>query len=204
MQRQILSKFNKNLLTIEDARIKTDNLLYSRAINSRETSLIYEGLFLRSYTNLEYFIENLFTLILMGKTTYAKKYVKPRVIISSSAILHDILHQGQDYIEWLPYSKTLNRANSLLTKGRPFTVLKPEHVAKIQESTRIRNCIAHTSKHSKKIFLEKVVGSTPLLPHQRTPSGFLRSSLRINPSLSRFKAYLINFNEIATALTQKS
>ena len=47
-----------------------------------------------------------------------------------------------------------------------------------------------------------VVGSTPLLPHERKPAGFLRSVLVVTPRQTWLQNYLFEMLDIARDLSQ--
>jgi hypothetical protein len=44
----------------------------------------------------------------------------------------------------------------------------------LHKALLIRNALAHPSRHARKMFLERVVGSLALPPNQMNPAGYLR------------------------------
>ena len=203
MQEKLGRLFRVKLKSIEYTRIRIEGLYARNDIVMRDVSILYEGLFLRLITSFEAFLEELFFKILLGKSDYPTRYVKPRINFRSANILRDVLMQNQNYLEWLPYNKTLTRANSFLRGGRPFTCLTDSQKSKIKEAIRVRNCVAHSSEFSRSIFKKKVIINLILSPKERTPAGFLRSLVRINPPLCRFQLYISNLSRMSYDLTKK-
>jgi hypothetical protein len=202
MQDKIARSFRHKIKNFEFTRKRIEDLYSKKFIVGRDLQTLYEGLFLRLVTSFESFLEDLFLQIMLGKTCYPKSRVKPRVEFRSITVLREVLLQTHDYLEWLPYQKTLNRANSYLRGGRPFSQLTDAQISKIREAIRVRNSVAHSSEYSKIIFEKKVLGNLILSPRERTPAGFLRSTVRINPPLCRFQLYLSNFSRISHDLTK--
>jgi hypothetical protein len=202
MQRQLAAQFRKKISKIELTRQQIENLFDENRMREREILILYEGMFLKLVTTFEAFLEELFIKIMLDKTSYSIRRVTPRIVFRSGRILREVLLQGQDYLEWLPYPKTVARANAFLRGGRPFTELSNGEISKIKQAMRVRNCVAHASDHAKRIFEEKVIGNLPITPRERSPSGFLRSLTRINPPLCRFQVYLNDFSRISYTLTR--
>lgn len=64
----------------------------------------------------------------------------------------------------------------------------------------IRNALAHQSKYAKRKFREEVIGNMPLLPHEKTPTGFLRSAFRANPAQTRYEQLVIDLSTVTRKL----
>lgn len=105
------------------------------------------------------------------------------------------------YVEWLPYRATIERAEVFLTGGRPFSYLDDGQRSRLKAIHTTRNAIAHGSKFARDKFDDEVIGDTPLLSRERTPTGFLRSRPNRAFQNTRFTLMLADMRGIATTLT---
>lgn len=175
-----------------------EQLFQEGKVRKTDIETIYEALFLRSVTSFESFLEKLFMAIMLGKAN-AVGGSRMMKAVSKSA-LEAILLQNNNYLDWLPYSKTEGRANIYLKDGKPFTAISEGDKAQIKTITLIRNAIAHKSEFATNQFKEKVIGGRLLLASEKRPAGFLRSQVRSNPRQLRFEVYVSELARIAASL----
>jgi hypothetical protein len=167
----------------------------------RDLHSVYEALFITAATSFEVFLEEHFFSILTEKTKYKKnRKVVLRVKSTSVTTLREILHQGKDYLTWMPFDHTEARARLYMKDGRPFSDLDGGAKSKIKTIHLIRNAIAHKSKHSKRLFDEKVIGTQALLSVEKTPSGYLRAQVSAAPVIIRFEVYMQDLAAIAKSI----
>lgn len=180
--------------------------LFSQGLLSRhDIESVYEGLFIRSVIAFEEFLDKLFIGIMLQKYAYQRNsgsQVLPRVRIASPLVLREILLNGRDYLDWLPYGKTEERAGIYLRGGRPFSELSTHDKDILKRVLFLRNAIAHSSSHAQRRFVAIVINTTPVISRERTPAGFLRSTIRINPVTTRFEVYLSDLGRMARTLCQ--
>src|SRR5690349_21591224 len=115
--------FHRSLQRINYTRQRMEKLFDSGKITKTDLESVYEALFLRAVTSFEVFLEDLFLAILEGKIQYSQSRVQPRLQVRSRDALMEILLQGNDYMNWLPFKHTMNRAKLYLKDGRPFSEL---------------------------------------------------------------------------------
>jgi len=168
----------------------------------RDVDLLYEGLFLRTVVEFEDFLETRFFEIVSGRIGGGRARMGARISTTSALALREIVLGGDDYVKWLPYSETEDRANRFLKGGRPFSLLGDDDKSKIAQITFIRHAIAHSSEFARGQFLRKVVGSTNLLPKEKSPAGFLRSVARA-PNITRYQVYSSALGSISMKLDRK-
>ena len=195
-----LKKFHKNLHSLEQTRKRIENLHSSKSIRSGDADSIYEALFLRAVTSFEGFLEELFIGILSDYKKYRRRGISLRMKVTSAAALQEILLQGNRYLNWLPFDQTERRAKLYLKEGRPFSQLPEKDKSMITTITTIRNAIAHKSKHALSEFDRKVIASRNLLPRERVPGGYLRSSVTISPPVNQFEVYILELARISSSL----
>lgn len=163
---------------------------------------LYESLYLNAFVAFEGFLEELFYYLLRGNRIRSAHNTVPRVQLNSDYTIHKLLSsEARSYLNWLPYDRTIQRAEAFLTKGRPFSTLEDSDKTIIKKAHTIRNAIAHKSRYSQAKFLERVVQGTPLPKSELRPAGYLRGSFRMAPPQTRFENYLSNLLRIAQALT---
>jgi hypothetical protein len=177
-----------------------DSLHSQGQIVLRDLESVYEALFLRAVTSFEAFLEELFISILREKTTYSQSRVSLRMRAANSAALLEILLQGKDYMQWLPFNATEQRANLYLKGGRPFSELTNGDKSMMKTITTIRNAIAHRSDFAMRQFETKVIGNQSLLPRERTPAGYLRVAVSSQPPQTKFDSYMGELSRLSAAL----
>lgn len=199
MARSPQKELSARLRTTEAARTKVELLVASGLMTRREAERVYEGLFMRAITTLEAFLEELFFLAVLGESGHSRARAFPRAHFRSRAVLSEFVLGGRDYVDWLPYRATEERASVYLRKDRPFSELSGAQKSKIRQWHLTRNAIAHPGRHAQDQFRSKVIGGMILLPHEKTPAGFLRSMLR--PNLRRFESILGEMQKIGGDLS---
>jgi hypothetical protein len=200
MQANVLKRFQSHLVRIELTRTRMDSLHSQGQIVLRDLESVYEALFLRAVTSFEAFLEELFISILREKTTYSQSRVSLRMRAANSAALLEILLQGKDYMQWLPFNATEQRANLYLKGGRPFSELTNGDKSMMKTITTIRNAIAHRSDFAMRQFETKVIGNQSLLPRERTPAGYLRVAVSSQPPQTKFDSYMGELSRLSAAL----
>lgn len=198
MPAQIVNNFVQELRDIEAARSRAEVAAGNNAIPAGDVLLSYEALFLRAVVSFEYFLETLFLRAVSGASGYPSARCQTLVTFASADVMRAVLLQRESYLDWLPFDRTLARASIYLKEGKPFSSVDPGQRSQLQQVVTIRHAIAHASGHAKKEFEDKVIGSTKLLPHERTPAGFLRSSPR--PGATRFEVLLGYLAAVANSL----
>jgi hypothetical protein len=177
----ISDDFASRLRRFERSRAKLERLFLRGHLTSHDVSLFYEGIFLRTVTSFESLMEELFLGLLTGGIKSGPK-IHPRVTFRSATIARDIMLGGKAYVDWLPYHHTEKRAYAFFRGGLPFCRLDKAEVKSLDRILTIRHAVAHQSRAARRRFETEVVGSTPLLPTERTPAGFLRSVFSGAPS----------------------
>jgi hypothetical protein len=113
-----LARFHRGLRRIDATRSRMEDLFQAKRIRKTDVESVYESLFLRGITGFETFLEQLFISILLGKMTYSGGRVVNLMTVTSKGALMTILLQGGNYMDWLPYRKTEDRAKLYLKDGR--------------------------------------------------------------------------------------
>ena len=194
-----LTDFRRSLKGLDYTRKRMEGLCRAQQITRRDLNSVYEALFLRAVSRFESFLEELFLGILQGRVEYKKnRRVTLKVAPTSRQALIHIVFQKNSYLDWLPFSKTEDRADYYLLGARPFSDLEQPDKDAISKIVIIRNAIAHHSKHSANQFKTKVIQSQPLLRGEKTPAGYLRSE--VQPNINRFEAYIGELGRIAAHL----
>ena len=191
--------------SIERTRARVEGLASGHQLSSRATEIVYEGLFLNTITGFESFLETLFIGLLVGGNNglRSRHRVSTRIVVRSHEIARQIvLAPRQKYVDWLPYDKTLVHAEKLFQGARPFSLLTDAQTDILDKAVKVRNAIAHKSRHSLSTFERIVIGTTPLPPRERTPAGYLRGMLMAAPPRTRFEYYASELSTIARTLAR--
>lgn len=172
-------EFRRRVRSLDFTRARVEALYASGAIQGPDLARVYEALFLNAVTFFEAFLEELFLGLLVDSkgVQSGRGSVRALSVVRSHQVARAMILSGRNYVDWLPYDLTKTRAQLFFSGGRPFTLLDPSMEQDLQRAIWIRNAIAHRSKHARKVFLSKVVGSLVLAPRERSPAGYLRSIL---------------------------
>ena len=158
------------------------------AISQVDLIRVYAGGMLSFGSLLEQAIERLFFGLLTRRLYVNARPSYPRVTVGSPAVARDVVLAGRNYVDWLPYKVTRERAGIFFRDGGPFGALAVAHEQAFEEARIIRNAIAHDSDHALVVFQSKIVGNLRLPPAQRLPVGYLRGQHAGNQN--RFNALL--------------
>ncbi|MFZ2493485.1 MAG: hypothetical protein WA208_18560 [Thermoanaerobaculia bacterium] len=183
---KLLTRFN----SLNQTRGRVEPLVLTGALPVRVSEQLHESLFLSSFTSFEVFIEDLFmTLLISDPRSTKRRRSQPRVSIRSYPIARELLigFGPKRYVDWLPIENTLERAQTFLRGGRPFSSLSMTQRDLIGRAHAIRNAIAHRSRFSQEKFEKRVIGNTPLAPRERHPAAFLRGQFSGAPPTSRYE-----------------
>lgn len=198
----LATDFIRRVQSLERTRLKAESLYLAGQFAKTDVAYIYEAIFLSLMTRFELLLEELFFGLLMGRRTSSNRRVRSKITVRSEGGLRRILLSGDNYLNWFPYQRTVERAGYYLSSGLPFSSLDGGEKSFLTESIVIRNAVAHKSKHALKQFKNRVGGVSRLPPRERTPAGFLRSQFRAAPAQSRYENVAANLGAIATKLCQ--
>ena len=175
LTKRLHQNFETQLISIEATRDKMEGLYVAGHINVSDIEHVYAGLFMELFTDFEALLEELFFGLLNGKLFTRTYPVIKKATISPITELKSIVFGGKAYVNWLPYKEyTLPRAKLYIDSGEPFCRLTASDINKISNYHVIRNAIAHKSENSLGIF-NSIIAALPLLPAEKTPTGYLRS-----------------------------
>ena len=194
------SKFSGHLSNLEYTRAKMERLLARGEIVNRDINQVYIGLYLEVITSFESFIENLFIGLLSGTHSVNSQPVVPLIAFKNRRAVGPIVFRENNYLDWLPYDRTENRAKQFFENGIPFSCLAQQDKQLIQQCSYIRNAVAHNSKNSFGRFQLHVVGNQNLMSREKKPAGYLRSTFRTSPKQSRYEHLIQEMASIATKL----
>ncbi|MDP8286693.1 MAG: hypothetical protein RAP03_08445 [Candidatus Electryonea clarkiae] len=168
-------KFNKRIRELNTIRLKMETLFRQGIIDPVDVEEVYAGIFLDIFTEFEALIDNLFFGLVEGEFYSVSNNVQCRVEIIPKSMVRDIVFAGKKYLDWLPYTeRTIPRAKRFFNKGIPFTLLDEQQESDLKNYNLIRNSLAHKSDSATTKF-KNVISGLPLLPNEKTPTGYLRS-----------------------------
>lgn len=175
LTKRLHENFEQQLVSIEATRSKMENLFHSHQINNLDIEHVYAGLFMELFTDFEALLEELFFGLLNGRL-FTKVYpVVKKANITPITEIKNIVFGGKAFVNWLPYKDyTLPRAKLFIDAGEPFSQLTNPDIQKITNYHIVRNAIAHKSENSLDKF-NSIISALPLLPSEKTPTGYLRS-----------------------------
>lgn len=192
--------FARSLASSERTRLRVEALYATGDLGITDVERVYEALFVRSVVQFEAMLEEVFLGLISVRLISPKSHISPRAKFPSDNVLRDIIYGNEKYLDWLPYDRTEERALRFLSGGRPFTQVDNGCRSELKRIVLTRHAIAHKSSFSRSQFLSKVIGSSALLPREKTPAGYLRSIVRAAPLQRRFELLSINLKQAARTI----
>lgn len=199
----LLIGLQKRFLELEKLRVKQESLFCNNQLLFRDICEIYAALFINAITSFESFIEEMFFCLLTGKIKLSNS-VRPKVAITNRNIAREIILQGRNYIDWLPYERTEKIAMSFFKDGKPFTVLDKNEKNHIDKCLFIRNALAHHSDHSIEKYKKKVLSNLSINPRERAPKKFLRVEFSKYPKKTYYEQYISELFRISCKICIES
>lgn len=198
----LLKALQRQYVRAEKTAQRVDALLSSRKLTEYDADQIYSGIFLSAFVTYERFIEEIFIGYLLGKVSPHKSKLKTLLVIPNREVAITILSGDRNYVDWLPFSRTRDRAATYFVGPTPFATIGSTELQMMDELSIIRNALAHKSEHAHKKFVGKVIGSTSLRPRDKVPEKYLRSVFRLNPAQTRLQHYLTQMLLVSNKLCQ--
>lgn len=195
-------RLTKKYRALDLTRKRVDRLFNSNQIALRDKKQFYEGLYLKTHVLFETFLEELFYgLLVENSSIETPNTIVTRVSIKSHVIARDLVQAGKDYIDWIPYERTMDAAKLYFRNGNPFCGLNQNEKDDIYKSHVMRNVIAHESRHSLRKFEQHLIGATALPTSERKPAGYLMGIYATHPDQTRYELYAAKLRNIAIKLT---
>lgn len=202
--RKLFEELERRYQSIDRSRRKLVSLRDAGTITEREAILLIESLYLNAHSGFENFLERLFVGLVSGTYASSLKSIKPKVSFRSVALTRQvILGPKLKYMDWLPYERTTKLADIYLSGGKPFNALVDSEKGSMTKSTYIRNDIAHKTKSTHDLFLDRVIGTTTVSSREKQPGSYLLGIYRLTPTpQTRFELYLGQLLGIARKLSR--
>ena len=182
---------------LEKTRVRMESLLVSGNISIPDIERVYSGLYLSLFNEFEGTIENLFLGLLSGKYYSKTQNIQCILKIKPNTMTQDVVFGGRNYVDWLPYKdNTIPRAKRFFLNGEPFTLISSSQSSNLDDYCVIRNAIAHKSESAHQKF-QTIINNLPLLPQERTPSGYLRSTPSSSSSQTQFEIASLELESIS-------
>lgn len=188
----LFETFASRIRKLDTTRRRVDELVSSHHLSRQVAEQVYESLFLSCFTSFEVFLETVFLNLLVRRSQHSTNLtVVPRLTVKSFAVARElVIGPGRKYVDWLPWDKTVERANLFFRSGRPFTTVPAARFELVNKAHTIRNAIAHRSRHSQDKFERHVIAATNLAPRERRPASHLRGLMVAGPPpITRYESY---------------
>jgi hypothetical protein len=162
---------------------------------------IVELSFMRAFLTWEGFLEEAFTLYLLGKASPSGftpvRYVNPK----NRQHAAELLAADSRHTDWTAAARVVSRANRFFKDGRPFTsVIRPQ-TNFLDSMKTIRNALSHESEETTDKFNTIVRNELTFLAPHTTPGSFL-ATLKPNhtPPTTYLQFYIQNFRMMSEAI----
>lgn len=163
----------------------------------RDLETLYDGLFLKTVTLFEAFVEEMFIGLLYNKHQLTTRKIIQKVVFPDRKTTLNYLYYGKRYIDLMPHDKLIEKASVFYNPDNPFSNLNATQKQLLTEIFVIRNAIAHKSDNANLKFKNMLSRKGLSLNH--SPSNFLRTLH--SPSNNMFNQYIIELAHIANSFT---
>ena len=198
---ELANDFSAHVRYLDTTRRKLERLFAMGVVVKRDIDQVYSGIYMECLTSFERLIEDLFIGLLSNRLVTSQTDTVPLVEFRNKQAIRPMVYAGRNYVDWIPYHQTEERAKIFFRNGQPFTNLNAHDKNVIGQCTYVRNAIAHKSLRAKKVFDEQVLSRLPpLMAREKTPTGHLRSVFRNNPMQTRYENYVFEMTALARKL----
>jgi hypothetical protein len=201
MESTVLSiKLKKEYSSVFSTRKRIEKIALASSVflAKKDLDSLYDGIFLKSVTMFEAFLEEFFIGLLYDKYNLKTRKKVQKIIFPSKKLTLNYLMGNKNYLDLLPYEKLSQHSKIFFNTNNPFLSLTQPEKDLLNDIYIIRNAIAHSSVNSNKKFLNFLNKKHPSTICT-TPSKFLQSLKNSNQTM--FEAYIIELNYIANKLT---
>ena len=106
--------FARSLASSERTRLRVEALLANGDLGINDVERVYEALFVRSVVQFEAMLEEVFLGLISERLKSPRSHVSARAKFPSDKVLRDIIYGNKDYLDWMPYDRTEDRARRFL------------------------------------------------------------------------------------------
>lgn len=178
--------FSNKLALLERTRSKVEAIFIQGNLDRQDVEAVYSGLFIDAFTEFEALIERLFLGLFDGSLRSVSQPATRRFKLRPNTFCREVVFDGKDYADWLPFDdRTIPKAKRFLNAGIPFSNLTQPEIQALKQAHLLRNALAHKSDAATKRFLS-TINQQALLPHEKTPSGYLRTLPQGAAGLTQF------------------
>lgn len=197
---QVCEDFVDHLDDLEATRQRVEQAHSGNIIQENDVEHVYGGLVLSVFAAFEGFLDELFFGLISGDVDPPHGVIL-KGPVECVEVAQGALTSGKNYLEWLPYRHTMERADIFFEGGLPFRSVQDSQRSTLALFWRVRNAIAHSSRHAREEFL-KVVGDQKVTQRERTPIGYLRGTYRRGPSQTRYELMVAQLKSIALIVSK--
>lgn len=144
-----------------------------RRLLSEDIKAICELSFLSAFLSWENFLENSFTLYMMGKRSPSGFHPDRFVLPTTVEHAFDIIAQGRKFADWVQVQDLRRRSQWYFRNGEPFASALLSAATELDEMRLIRHRIAHMSTSAHRSFEDVVRRNLGSVPRNVTPGSYL-------------------------------
>lgn len=177
--------FGRRVRAVLDARRRLLASLPGNGSDRVAREYAIQGLYLVGVRSFETFLEDQIFQLATEKSVWKSRLVsgtrlscKLRMKENRPTFVREIIFQGKDYADYLPYERTIKIANQLFVGGRPFSLLDASQKSSLNRCLRVRHYIAHDSDYAARVFANSVRAVKPFRMKQPTPIHYLQENIR--------------------------
>lgn len=162
---------------------------------------IVELAFMRAFLTWEGFLEEAFTLYLLGKSSptgfVPVRYAAP----TNRQHASELLASDARHTDWTAAARVVSRAMRFFKDGRPFANVVRPQTNFLDSMKTIRNALSHESEEATDKFETFVRNELTFLPPNTTPGSFL-ATLKPHhaPPITYLQFFIQNFRTMAEAI----
>jgi hypothetical protein len=150
-----------------------------------------QGLYLVAVRSFETFLEDQMLHLASNKIQWRSRRLTNGVRVKWSnrlretrpEIVKTIILRDRDYVDYLPYERSVELAQILFKGGRPFISLEQQHKDLLVRCQRVRNYIAHESDFAYDKFFRSYSAIKPIRLRRPKPIHYLDDQIRAGVTL---------------------
>lgn len=199
-------QFQKTIQSLLASRSVLNASLGTSRAAKQAREFAVQGLYLTAVRSFEGFLEDQIFALACNKVEWKSRTLNSGRIRWSNRLREDrlemvkeLVHRGKNYVDYLPYERTLEISNLLFTGGRPFSSLDQADRKTLARCLSVRNYIAHRSEFARKKFIKLYQEIKPTRVQHPRPIHYLDDQIRVNVTL--FEHDLAQLHQISSFLS---
>lgn len=166
-----------------------------------QLEVVEASIFFELFRSYEIFIEEVFILYCMGKSSLSGNTAQSYIAPKSYWHAVDMIKSSQNFLDWTTPDTVVSRSELYLKDGEPIKSVYTANMNLLRNLKRLRNHHAHNSRESYSGYLKVLQNELKAVPPNELRIGqFLLMPDKLNPHQFYIQKYIGEFEKLANLI----